>query len=114
MRCDTGLQREQVGVAAAVERNRGHLPASDHLAQLGAGCLDVQRVVNHAHSLGDVADLERSIESERRVGIEHHAGTLIAGKTSSLHLQFVMANRQNREGIEPPAVAVCLVGEPCG
>ena len=54
---DSRLQREQVGVAAAVERNRGHLPAGDHLAQLGAGCLHVQRVVDHAHRLRDVADL---------------------------------------------------------
>ena len=114
MRCDSGLQREQVGEAAAVEWNRGHLPSSDHLAQLGAGGLDVQRVVLHAYRLSDAADLQPSIESERGVGIEHHAGTLIAGKTSSLHLQFVMAHGQNREGVEPLAVAVRLVRNPCG
>ena len=108
---DAGLQREQIGIAAAIERNCGHLPAGDHLAQLRAGGLDVQRVVDHAHGLRDATDLERSIERERRVGIEHDVGALIAGKTRRLHLQFVMANRQNREGVIALAVAVRLVSE---
>ena len=81
-------------IAAAVKRDRGHLPAGDHLAQLGAGGLDVQRVVNHAHRLSNATDLQRSVERERRVRIDHHAGTLKAGKTGSLYLQFIMANRQ--------------------
>ncbi len=56
---DSGLQGEQIGVAATVQRDRGHLPAGDHLAQLRAGGLHVQRVVHHADSLGDVTDLQR-------------------------------------------------------
>ena len=104
-----GLQREQIGIAAAIERHRGHLPAGDHLAQLRARGLDVQRVVADAHCLRDAADLERSIERERRIGIEHDIIALIAGKARRLHLQFVMANRQNREGVMALAVAVRLV-----
>ena len=78
LRSDAGLQREQIGVAAAIERNRGHLPAGDHLAQLGAGGFDMQRVVGHAHGLRDAADFERSIERERRIGVEHNVLALIA------------------------------------
>src|ERR1700678_4124409 len=36
LRSNSGLQREQVSVGAAVEWNRGHLPSGDHLAQLRA------------------------------------------------------------------------------
>jgi hypothetical protein len=107
-----GLQREQIGVAAAVEWNRGHLPAGDHLAQLGAGGLDMQRVVDHAYGLRDAADLKRSIEGERRVGIEHESPYADSRKTRSLHLQFIMANRQNRETYRPFVVAVRLVRKP--
>ncbi len=49
---NASLQREQIGVAAAVERHRGHLPAGDDLAHLRAGGFDVRGVVADAHGLG--------------------------------------------------------------
>ena len=40
-RNDARLQRQKIGVAAAVERHGRHLFSGDHFAHLGAGGFDV-------------------------------------------------------------------------
>ena len=108
---DAGLQRKKIRIAASVERNRGHLPAGDDLPELRAGGFNMQRVVGNRHALRDVADLKRSIESERSVRVENNLLALILPKSGSLDVELIVADRQNREGVVALAVGVSLVGK---
>ena len=109
---DAGLQRKQVGVAASVQRNSGHLPPPNHLARLRVGGLDMQRVVGHGHRLVNRPRLEHHVDGERGVRVENDAAAEIDFETGRLGPELVAADRQDRQRVETPAVGLYGVREP--
>ena len=76
---DAGLDREQIGVAAAVQRKRRHLRGGDDLAEMGRRGFDLCAGVAVTVTVSSVqADLEGDIHADCGVGIDRRGPSFAA------------------------------------
>ena len=64
-RDDAGLNRQQVGVTAAVQRERRHLGSRHDLAELGGRRFDADGVLDNRDGFRLIADLQRRVDLQR-------------------------------------------------
>ncbi len=104
------LDREQIGVASSVQRQRGHFGAGYHLAEMGRN-----RIHLHAGRGGDcyrvglVPNRERDIYANRRVGVHGEIALSLRCESGHGDGEIVVANRKIGERIEAFSIGHCLV-----
>ena len=101
-RRDPWLNREQIGVATAVQRQSGHLIARDDLPKMGGGGLDLNACLRrHGHRVRSIADSERSIDADLSVGVHIQISSTLWSETIDRDGEIVVSHRKVGEGIEP-------------
>jgi len=110
-RGDAGLDGEEVSVAAAVERDGGHLIAGDYFAEVGCGGVDLNaRLAGDGYDVGAGADFERGVDAEGGVGVYGQVDFSLGVEACRGDVQLVTAYGKIWEGVEALLVGDCVVG----
>ena len=99
-RNDAGLNRQQIRVAAAVQRQRRHRRRRDDLAELGRHGVDADGVDGHRDRFRLLAQLERDVDLDRAVGIDLDAGPLLRLEPVDLHRHFISGDGELGERVQ--------------
>ncbi len=111
---DACLQGQEIGEAASVEGNGGHLAAGDDLAELGTRGLDVEGVVCDAHGLVYATNGEGYVEAEGGIGIQNDGFALVAAEAGGLDFELIAADGQDGQSVRAFGVGASLVGDAGG
>ena len=94
------LNREEVRVAAAVQRQRGHRRRRNDLAELRRDRVDADGVDGDVNGLALFAQFEGRVDLHRAVGIDRDAGVLLRLESLDLQRHVIAADRQLRKGVQ--------------
>ena len=93
-----GCSASKVRIAPAIQRHGGHLRAGDHLADLRAGGVHVELIINDRDGIGPGAHFEDRVDIQCAVGIEDDSGALIRAEAVGYNVQIVAADLNVEEG----------------
>ena len=96
----TGLQGQQIRIAACQQGHLGNLVAADHLAHLRAGGVHVDDAAVDGDRLGDLSHLQRDIDGQGGVDGQGQAGLAIAIKPTLANVHFIVTDRQGLKRVE--------------
>jgi hypothetical protein len=105
-----GLNREQIRVAAAVQRQRLNLLVCYDLAEMRRHRVDLRlngfRGVRNRDRFGWLTYLHYGVDAERGIGIDGEVRLLLRAESGRFNRQIVMAHGEGRERVE----ALCVGG----
>ena len=101
---NSGLKREQVGVAAAVEGHGTHLVAVDDFAHLAAGSLQMNGGVADCDDVNPWADLQDNIEQKGAVGVKDNPFAAVGSEAGLVDFENIIADGKDGESVGTAAV----------
>jgi hypothetical protein len=103
-RNDARLNRQEVSVAAAVQRQRSHRRRRNDFSELCGHSVDANRIHRHRDRFALLAQFEGDVDLDRAVGVDGDAGPLLRPETVNLDGDVVAPHRQLWKRVQTLAV----------
>ena len=100
-RNDPGLNRKEVGIAAAVQRQQRHGRRRNDFAELRRDGVDPHGIDRNRDRFRLLAELEGDVDPKRAVGVHLDSRPLVRLEPVNLHDHFIHGDGKPRERVQP-------------